>query len=113
MNINGKTIIRFKVVEKGGEKKILWNASLSKKDVNGKTIWYSVPTYFVGDSVEEIKNVFKTTKFNTDDKRVTIDITEGFISGYLDKDKKTVITFVINKFKKVELKEKKNEDIDL
>lgn len=105
MNINGKAIVRFNVV--GEDKKILWSISLSKVDKDGKKVWLSVPVTFSkkNECEEKIKKLFKETKFKTEDKYVYIDIIDGFVSGYVNKDKKSVITFVIQDFKKSEYKQ--------
>lgn len=91
MNINGTVILRFKKVGT----KIMWIASVSNKGKDGSTIWISIPVNLSKKVEEEVKNIFKGINFTTDDKFITITVSKGFISGYKDKENKSVVTLVI------------------
>ncbi len=91
MNINGKVILRFKKVGTY----VMWLASVSNTDKDGATIWGSVPVTLTKKVEEEVKTIFKETKFKGDDKYITIDVKNGFISGYKDKDNHFIVKLVI------------------
>ncbi len=91
MNINGAINLRFKKVGTY----VMWLASVSNKDKDGNIIWISIPVTLSKKVEEEVKNIFKETKFKTDDKYITIDVKNGFISGYKDKENKSVVKLVI------------------
>lgn len=108
MDILGQGIIRFNKV---GDK-LYWNTSVQISAKSGKT-WLSIPTTLQKDVEEKVKKEFKSRKWTSDDKYIKINITKGFISGYLDKDNKKVLKLVITELEFVTDTKKKVETDDV
>lgn len=108
MEITGYGTLRFKKV---GDK-LLWNTSIKIDAKSGKT-YISIPTTLQKDVEEKVKKEFKARKISGEDKYLSIEIKKGFLSGYIDKDNKTVLKLVITDISFPVYKDKKNVVDDL
>lgn len=94
MDINGTIIVRFNTVKD----RVYWNGSLQVKGKDG-SIWVSVPLTFSKDGEEKVKKLFsEKTKKSDKDRHITLNVTKGFISGYKDKENKSVLKLVLLDF---------------